>query len=212
MVLADCCDNLAVQAVFQRDIDAFFDVRNDNKCAHRWSEIVVRILARLRVFCKILRFHKFADVVKICADPADCGVSADSLCGGFHEVGHSKAMVVGAGGFHAHPFEQGVVKIAHFQPGNIRRDFEQMLKHREDAADDDRRANAGGDRRQTLPTDHPPVSLSGRFPDDRADLAERCRQNPRCDADIDSCPNQPAASADLEGHIDCNKAGNQRNN
>ncbi len=64
MFLNDVDDPL-IEPVFQREINAFLDVRDDNKRAHRRREIIVRISLEVHVLGEIFRLHQFADVVKI---------------------------------------------------------------------------------------------------------------------------------------------------
>ena len=79
MVFLDDVDDALIELVLQSEIDAFFDVRNNDQRAHGRGEIIVRIAFEAHIFSEILRLHQFADVMKIGADATESGVSADRL-------------------------------------------------------------------------------------------------------------------------------------
>ena len=82
VMLLDDVDDLLVESVLEREIHAFFHVRDDDERAHRRREIVVRIALEVHVLGEIFRLHQFADIVKIGADAAKRGVRADRFGGG----------------------------------------------------------------------------------------------------------------------------------
>ena len=44
-MLLDDVDDLLVESVFEREVHAFLDVRDDDQCAHRGRQFVVAMLA-----------------------------------------------------------------------------------------------------------------------------------------------------------------------
>ena len=197
VVLADDIDDLGVELVFEGQIHALLHMGDDNESTHRRSEVVVGIRAVGDVFGEVVGLDDLADVVEIRGDAADCGIRSDDFCGGFREVRDGQAVMVGARCLKAETLEERVVQVAHLQPRDVGGDFENMLEHWQDAADDDGRGNAGGKGRQALPTDHGPVSLRGNFPNYGADLAKRGGENPSSEPHIDTGPHEATAAADL---------------
>ena len=210
-MLADDVGDLAVEFVFQRQIDALFHMGDDDERAHRRRQVVVGVVARMHVFREIFGLHEFADIVEVGADPAEGGVRPDGLRSRFRQVRHGEAVVVGAGGLHAQALEKRMVQVTHLQPGNIGGDFKQRLQHRQNPAHDDCGPDPCRNGREALEADHPPVGLRRSLPDDRADLPECRGEDPRGDSDIHSRADQPAATSHLQRDIDGDESGDEGN-
>src|SRR4029453_7955156 len=75
---------------------------------------------------------------------------------------------------------------------------------------ENRGAKTGANRSKALPTDHLPMRLGRVFPDQRSNLTKSSREHPHGDADVDASPNQPTAATHLNGDIDSDEPGNQR--
>ena len=60
-----------------------------------------------------------------------------------------------------------------------------------------------------LEANHPPVREREVLPDG-ADLPERSGKHPSGDADINACADQAASPPDLQGHIDRDESGDER--
>ncbi len=58
-------DDALLELVLEREINTFFDMRDDDQCAHGRGEIIVRVALEAHVFSKIFRLYQFADIVKI---------------------------------------------------------------------------------------------------------------------------------------------------
>ena len=170
--------DLLIKSVFEREIDAFLDVRDDDERAHRRGEIVVRIALEVHVLGEIFRLHQFPDIVEIGADAAERGVRADRFGGGFGEVRDDEAVMIGAGRFDRHPAQERMIQIRRFQPGNIGRDLEELLEDRQDSAHDRRGHNAVADCERALDADHRPVGRTGIEEIDRTDQPEGEREQP----------------------------------
>ena len=67
MLLNDVDDAL-VEFIFEREIDAFLDVRNDDQRTHCWSQILVRIALEAHIFRKIIRLYQFPDIMEVCEE------------------------------------------------------------------------------------------------------------------------------------------------
>src|SRR5205823_13406194 len=59
MVILNDVDDALIELILERKIDALLDVRDDDQCAHRRGEIVMRIAPEVHVFGKVFRFHQF---------------------------------------------------------------------------------------------------------------------------------------------------------
>ena len=97
--------------MLEREIHTLFHVRDDDQCAHRGRQIVMRISLEAHILREVFRFHQFADVVKIRADAAEGRIRADGFRRGFGEIGHHKAMVIRARRFYCHSAQQWMIKI-----------------------------------------------------------------------------------------------------
>jgi hypothetical protein len=155
VVLLDHIDDLLIEPVLEREIHAFFHMRDDHQRAHRRREFIVRVSVVPHVFREVIRLHQLADVVKIGAHPDHRGVRADRLRGSLREIRDHEAVVVGAGRLNGHPLEQRVIEIREFQPGDVRGDAERALQHRQRTADDECGDDRAADGEERLPADHP---------------------------------------------------------
>ena len=210
VVLADDIDHAVVQFVFQRQIDTFFDVRNDDERTHGWREVVVRIDAARHVLGEIFRLHEFADVVEIRANAADGGVRTDGFRAGFGEVGHGKAVMVGAGRFKRHALEQRMVEVGRFQPGDVRGDAENVLEHWENSADQDGRAHPYAEGGQGLPSDDGGIDGGELRENLRENQTENGGENPNGEARVEAGPDQLAAAPHLQREEHGDHAGDER--
>lgn len=210
VVFANDIEDDRIEAIFDREIDALFDMRNDDEGTHRGREGIVGILALVDIFREVVRFNEFADVVKVSGDTADGRVGTDFFGRGFREVGDGKAMVIGSRGFHAQAFEQGVVEVCHFQPRNIGGQTEDAFENGEESAHEhggeDTRAKSG----ERLEGDELPVGLRRGRPRDGTDLTEDASDEEGGGTDIDASSNQPTPATDLESGIDGSDPRNQR--
>src|SRR5437762_6946629 len=102
----DNIDNALIELVLEREIDTFFNMRDDDQRAHGRSEIIVWIALEAHVFSKIFRLNQLADIVKIRADAAKRGVRADGFGGCLSEIGDDQTVMIGARCFNRHPAEQ----------------------------------------------------------------------------------------------------------
>ena len=157
VMLLDDVDDLLIEPVFEREVNAFLHVRDDDERAHRRREIVVRIALEVHVLGEIFRLHQFADIVEIGADAAERGVRADRFGGGFGEVRDDQTVMIGAGRFDRHPAQERMIQIGRFQPGNIGRDLEELFEDRQRAADDSGGHDAVADSERALDSDHRPI-------------------------------------------------------
>ena len=57
VVLLNDVDDVLIEFVFESEIDPFFDVRDDDQCAHRRRQVLVRISLEAHVFGEIIRLH-----------------------------------------------------------------------------------------------------------------------------------------------------------
>ena len=99
VMLLDDVDDFLVESVMEGEIDAFFDVGEDNQGTHGGGEFVVGVAIVAHIFGEVIGFHEFSDIVKVGAGAAHCGVSADGFGGGFGEIGDEKTMVISAWSF-----------------------------------------------------------------------------------------------------------------
>ena len=196
-MLLDDVDDLLIESVLEREIDAFLDMRDDDERAHRRGEIVVRVALEVHVLGEIVRLHQLADIVEIGADTAKGGVRADRFGGGLGEVRDDEAVVVGAGRFDRHPAQERVVQVGRFEPGDVGRDLEEMLEDRERSADQHGGHDAVADGESALDTDHRPIGRGGIEEIERPDEAEGEREQPDGEPDAKPSPDQPAAAADV---------------
>ena len=68
MVLADHIDDGTGQFVSEAQIDSFFDMAFDYQGTERGGFLIMRIAPIELVFCKVFRFHQFANIVEHGAD------------------------------------------------------------------------------------------------------------------------------------------------
>ena len=104
-------DDALVESMLEREIDPFFHMRDDDQCAHRWRQIIVRISLEAHVLGEIFRLHQFADVMEIRADAAERRIGADRFRGGFGQVGHDKAVMIRARRFDCHATQERMIEI-----------------------------------------------------------------------------------------------------
>ena len=147
-MLLDDVDDLLVESMFEREIHAFLDVRDNDERAHRRREIVVRIALEVHVLGEIIRLHQLADIVEIGADATKSRVRANRFRGGLGEVRDDKTVMIGAGRFDRHPAQERVIQVRGFQPGNVGRDLKELLEHRQRAADEHGGHDAVADREE----------------------------------------------------------------
>lgn len=119
VVLLDDIKDLAVEVVFDAQIDTVFDVSDEDKRAHAGREVIVGILPGGHVFDEVLGFGELANVMKIGADAAEGGAGADGFCGSLGQTGDHQAVVISAGGFDAEATHQRVIEVGEFQPGDV---------------------------------------------------------------------------------------------
>ena len=100
-MLLDDIDDPLIQTAFQREVDAFLDMSNDDQRAHCRSQIVMRIVVTNNVFGKIIRLHELTDIVKVSTRTAHRAIGSNLVCGSFGEVRNDIAVMPGAGGFKA---------------------------------------------------------------------------------------------------------------
>ena len=171
-------DDALVEFVFEREIDPFLHMRDNDQRAHRRGQILVRVALEVHVFGEIIGLHQFPDIVEIRADAAESGVRADRFRGGFGQVRDHQAVMIGARRFDGHAAQERMVQIRRFQPRNVGRDLEQRFEHRNHAADDHGGDNPVADGKGALQSDHRPIVCRGRKEIDRADETEGEGQNP----------------------------------
>ena len=95
--------------MLEREVHAFLDVRDNDQRAHRRGEIIVRIAFEAHVLGEVFRFYQLTDVMEIRADTAERRVRADRFRGGFSEIGHDEAMMIGARRFDGHAAQQRMI-------------------------------------------------------------------------------------------------------
>ncbi len=105
-MLLDDVDDLLIEIVLQREIHAFFHVRDDDERAHGRREIVVRVALEVHVLGEVFRLHQFADIVKIGADAAERGIRADRFRGGLRQIRDHQTVMISARRFDRHPAQQ----------------------------------------------------------------------------------------------------------
>ena len=96
VMLRDKIDDPLRQAHFLCELHAVSHVADDDLCALRGLEPVVRVLAEL-VFDKVFRSGRFPDVVIKCADAGQQRVSADDSAGFFGKLADGVRMLIGSG-------------------------------------------------------------------------------------------------------------------
>ena len=172
MVLLDDVDDLLVEAVLEREIDAFFDMRDDDERAHGRGEIVVWIALEVHVLGEIFRLHQFANVVEIGTNTTKRRVGADFFGGCLSQIRHDQTVMIGARRFDSHSAEQRMIKIRQFQPGNVSRNLKEMLEHRQRATNQHGGDDSVAQGECTLQSDHAPIVVHGREEIDRTNHAE----------------------------------------
>jgi len=110
-MLLDDVDDPVIEPIFEGEVHAFFDVRNNNERAHRGSEVVVWIPLEVHVFGEVFRLHQFAYVMKLRADAAEGRIRADGFRRGLCEIGYNQAVVIRARCLDGHSAQQRVIKI-----------------------------------------------------------------------------------------------------
>ena len=83
VVLLNDIDDAAVELVFDGEIDAVFDVGDEDEGAHPRGEVIVRIVGGVHVLDEVLGLGELADVMEVGADAGHGGAGADGLRGGF---------------------------------------------------------------------------------------------------------------------------------
>ena len=75
MVFADGFANSAGETMVSGECEPLFDVGQDDQATHGGSEVGVRVrIGRVKVFCEVLCFANFADVVVKSHGSAGAGV------------------------------------------------------------------------------------------------------------------------------------------
>ncbi len=95
-------DDALVQFVFEREINPFLHVRDNDQRTHCRGQILVRVALEAHVFGEIVGLHQFPDIVKISTDAAESSVSADRFRRSFGQVRDHQAVVIGARRFDGH--------------------------------------------------------------------------------------------------------------
>ncbi len=153
----DDVDDALIEFVFEREINAFLHVSDDDQGAHGWGKIVVRVALEVHVFGEVFRLHQFPDVVEIGADPAKRRVRADGFRGGLGKIRHDQAVMVSARRLDRHATQQRMIKIGGLQPGDIGSDLKEMLENWQRAANHGCRHNSISHRERALEADHSPI-------------------------------------------------------
>src|ERR1041385_4166305 len=102
-----------------------------------------------------------------------------------------------------------MIEIGRFEPRDIGRDLEQMLEHRENAADDRRGHDAVADRERALDPEHFPIDRIWRKEINRTDDPESERQEPDRDPHAKTGANQTAPFAHLQREINRGESADQ---
>ena len=192
-------DDPPIQAVLEREVDAFLHMRDDDERAHRRREIVMRVALEVHVLGVVIRLHQFADVVKIGADAAKRGVGADRFRGGFGEIRDDQAVMIGARRLDRHAPQERMIEIGRFEPRDVGRDLKQVFEDRQDAAHDRGGQDAVADGEGALNSDHFPVVRARRKEIDRTDDAEGERQEPDGHANAEARPESDGSAGELAG-------------
>ena len=146
MVFLDHLDDTRVELVLHRQVDPIFHMRDDDQRTHRRGQGVMRIFpVFMLVLDEVSRLFQLPYIVEIGADPAHRGVRADRFRGGFRQRGYHQAVMESARSLKLHLLEQLVVQVAELQPTDIGGQVEDTFKHRQQAADDHRRAQCRGE-------------------------------------------------------------------
>ena len=111
VMLLDDVNDLLIEAVREREVDAFFDVRDDDEGAHRRGEIVVRVALEVHVLGEVFGFHQFANVVEISADTTERRVGANFFRGALGQIRDHQAVMIRAGRFDCHSTQQRMIQI-----------------------------------------------------------------------------------------------------
>ena len=127
------------------------------KRAHGRREIVVRVALEVHVLGEVFRLHQFADVVEIGANAAERGVRADRFGGGFGEVRHDQAVMIGARALRSSCGAAADDLDPTLPARKFGRDLEEMLEDRKHAADDRRGEDSVADGERALHSDHFPI-------------------------------------------------------
>src|SRR6266478_1811778 len=105
-----------------------------------------------------------------------------------------------------------MVQIRRFQPRNIGGDLEQLLEHRENAADDRGGDNPVADGKSALQSDHRPIICRGREKSNGADKTEGEGQNPNRHPDAKPGANQFATTTYLQRQVDSGESTDHSGN
>lgn len=116
VVLLNDVEDLTVEVVLDAEVNAVFDVGDEDKGTHAGGEVIMGIFPRGHVFNEVLGFGELTDVVKVRADTTEGGAGTDGLGGGFGEAGDHQAVVVGAGGLNAEAAHEWMIQIRKLQP------------------------------------------------------------------------------------------------
>ena len=201
VMLLDNVGDLAIELMLEREVHAFFHVRDDDERAHGRSEIVVRIAFEVHVLGEVIRLHQFADVVEIRTDTAERSVRADRFGRGFGEIRDDETMMIGARRLDGHAAQKRMIEIGRFQPGNIGGDAEEMFDDGQDAADDGGGDNSVSDGVGALQAEHLPVVGLWSEEIDRTDEAESDREQPERESNTESGADQSTASTHLQSEV-----------
>src|SRR5215813_1007060 len=176
--------------MLEREVHALLHMRDDDQRTHRRREIVMRISLEAHVLREVLRFHEFADVVKVRADTAKGRVCTDSFGSGFRQIGYDKAMVICTRRFDGHPAQQRMIEIGSFQPRNVSGDSKQILKHWQRTAYYGCGDDSVADAERALHSEHAPVVSRRIKPVNWPNQTERQRQQPDSQANTKSGADQ----------------------
>src|SRR5581483_10688033 len=86
-------DDSLIEFIFKSEINAFLHMRDDNQCAHRRREVIVRVALEAHVLSEIFRLYQLADIVEISADAAERCVCADRFRSSFCKIGYHQTVM-----------------------------------------------------------------------------------------------------------------------
>ena len=129
VMLHDDVGDLAAEVVFRRKLGSLLDVGEENERAHGRRKLVVRIGSSELVFHEILRPGNLAYVVVERAHLAQQTVGAYGRGAGFHEIGHHKRVMIGAGHRHHEFLKQRMFQIHEFHHAEARGVAHEHFQH-----------------------------------------------------------------------------------
>src|SRR5436190_19737915 len=121
-------------------------------------------------------------------------------------------MVIGAGRFDGHAAQERMIQVRCFQPGNVGRNLEQRLQHRQNTAHNRRCDNSVADGKSALQSNHSPIVRRGREKTNWTNVTKGEGQNPNCDADTQPGANELAAATDLQRQINSSESADHSGN